>query len=214
MLSNLIYTHAIRFSDRQCLELGLGLVPWDIVALIDVKDMDKFAPYFGQLNEGFRIHNWRKPAITLSFGSKHKYATKELSAPWEITEQFLLLKEKLKKKKGMNRQLKKQQMARLEKILEKPEQYEVLASSYYKYYSYPTIAYKFIDYSDPDKPLGKYVSKSTTLAITKKNIVFIDLEHLNNRKHLYSSKHIEKKLLSFEKAYDAGSIDYFVRLRK
>ena len=213
-LTDLIALHSFRLSDRVCLKLGVGVVPWDFVFFIDISDMEKFSPFIGQLNEGYRFHNWRKPAITLSFGTKHKYATRELKGK-EVLEQFELLRKKLLKKEGkeLDPGLVQQQLLRLEQVLLQPEKYEVLSSSYYKYYSYPTISYKYIAFSD-QHPLGKYISVNSTVAITKKNIVFVDREHLNNKKHLYSSKKIEKKLLSYEKVYDAGSIDYFVRVRK
>lgn len=215
MLNLISKFSSAKISDKKCLQLGIGLIPYEYVSLIDAKHMEEFAPYAFTVNEGIKIHNWRKPAITLSFGQKHKYASRQISEDAEKIEELeRLLNSVTKKSEKLGSTLSNRQRARLEKILSAPEKYDLLLSSYYKFYTYPTVAYKYIDYSDPDFPLGKYVSKNGNIAITKKNIIFVDFKHLNNKKHVYSSKVIEKKLLSYEKVYAEESMDLFARLKK
>jgi hypothetical protein len=165
-------------------------IPTDLtIIFIDKEDMPLFAPMVDDDIRTCKIVNYNKPAVELSFFSKHKYYVKKEVNPTALAT---FLQEQLFEQKQQIDKLKSEilkegnidslvnllgdyvrGMGDIEEIIEHLEEYEVAISNYEMGYTYTELSYKY------EEGEGKYSNENSHIIKDRNgkacmNVIFID----------------------------------------
>lgn len=214
-----------RFTNEDLIETGIYFIPPEVdVRFVPVASMHLFEPFTHGKIRFLKLHNYDKPATSVRFNTKHKYATyrnvdksqvhrmivSELGRAEDRYQQnketldpsdpqqlalFTISKEEYEKKTGI-----------LNEYLENIDSYEFTVSNYFKFYTYyqATIRYK------ENNNVG-YIEQH--LAKTKTNIIFIS-DELTHKHKEHQHKKIEKYLHSLEPVIKGNTTDLFAHKTK
>ncbi len=219
---------------------------WDIegtwqdcgdIHFVDSRYMAEFALWRDFGCKTVKLINYGKPAVKMSFYSKHKYWLKK---PHDLTHEerhnyitehlntlshsIVLLQAKLDQQTPLAQaEIRRRIDAGLKEIdtwqliQSRSQQYELAVSTYQRGYAYLYISYKFM------LPSGEYDNESEhllhhtrdrigTITQTKQNVIFVDTNEIN-RVHPQQNKEIESYLSRFPQKSTTGAVRLYTRPR-
>lgn len=173
-----------------------------------------------------KMINYERPAISLSFYSKHKYSLKRDISPAEITAHLQSRRDELLNKslleqagKGQLRELKEtDELLRI--VRSHPERFQACLSNYHHYYRYWYCTYRYFD--DPQTmkttTLSEHMLKHTERVADrvhqKLNIIFIDPEYIKEPvPYSNDNKLIDRELATFSHKIKCGITTLYLKGR-
>lgn len=213
------------FTNSELIETGIYFIPSGIdVRFVLVSSMSLFEPFTHGKIKFIKLHNYGRPATSVRFNTKHKYATyrnvnkvevhrmivseleraqnrfKEATEKLDLTDQeqlalFTSSKLGYEKKTGM-----------LNEYLENLDSYEFTVSNYFKNYTYYQATIKYHENGS-----SGYIEQH--LAKTKANIIFIS-DELTHKHKEHQHKRIEKYLNSLDQVITGNTTDLFAHKTK
>jgi len=203
---------------------------WDIegnwqdcgdISFVDSQYMSSFALWRDFACKTIKLINYGKPAVRMSFFSKHKYWLKK---PHDLTneERIDYLNEHISSLYASIRRLQeldnsaspltrvetsqqinamRQEVEQWQLIQQQPANYDLSVSTYQRGYAYLYINYKFMlpngDYDNEQEHLLHHTrDRIGNVTKRKQNIVFVDISEIN-RVHPQQNKEIENYLKKF-----------------
>lgn len=145
----------------------------------------------GKPLKNLKLINYDKPALSLSFFSKHKYTIERAVAQVELEQHLRNYRAELLDRSTMQQlsigQQKELQQADqiLRTIREQPDAYQACFSNYHHKYYYWYCTYRYFDdlgsqkTSTSSEHLLKHTERPGHPVHERLNIIFIDLEHIN-----------------------------------
>ncbi len=211
-----------RFTPEELIQAGIYYIPPGI----DVRFVPAASMFlFEGLTEGrvkfIKLHNWDRPAASVRFNTKHKYATYRNVDKAEVHRMLVGALARAeggyrKVTEALDLRLQDQQVQyaeakeawegkkiRLEAYLENMDAYEFTISNYFKHYTYYQVTIKYVE-------RGQVGYLEQHLAKTKTNIIFIS-EALTHKHREHQHKQIEKYLNSLEHVITGNTTDLFAK---
>lgn len=194
---------------------------------IPAQYMREYAPY-SRIDKppykNLKLVNYDRPAISLSFFSKHKYSIRR-----NVNQNDALLHLKAFRDELLNRSLVQQLTTRqLEKLQEtdelframrdNPDQYESCFSNYHHYYRYWYCSYRYFEDDTQTKAdsssehLLKHTERIKGQVHERLNIIFID-PHFITRPVPHDHKLIDRELANFPVQIRLGVTTLYLRER-
>jgi len=226
-LTNLLEkTPQININPVNCADYNIKSLPPERMIYIDKSEMDNFIKFSEYDIRTYKIINYGKVAINLTFNTKHKYVVRKKLKKEEIqTTLNALISDHIKaiEKSEVERTPEDNaslgyDIGLLKKMIKNIENYEFCLSNFYKNYHYSTIAFRYKNeegkFCSANSHLIKdLLHKKTNLLVEKRfNIVFVDLALLQERIP-YANKEVEKYLKSFNLLINLGTLDFFAKLK-
>ncbi len=191
---------------------------------VPVQYMDQYKPYYrpGKPFKNLKLVNFDKPAISLSFWSKHKYSIERNVTHGEVLLHLKNYRDELLNKSLMQ-QLSRRQQQELQQadqllrtIRDRPDAYQACLSNYYHYYRYWYCTYRYFD--DPDQTktttssehLLKRTERIPGQVHQRLNIIFID-PHYISRPVPHDHKQVDRELDNFPISLRQGITTLFLR---
>jgi len=198
------------------------------IRYLPAQAMASFEPFTDYTFEKVKLINYDQPAVKLSFYDKHKYWLKKsaqigfLERTSEINRYIALLtnqRDKLTQRQldiisPAGEQLVKQQLLDLEAeleqwllILDNPEAYELIISTYYSEYRYWYVSWKYhldeINFNNGTSHLLSPIrDRSGQITDTKLNVIFIDTDAI-----LLTHDHQHKQITDYLAGFPIRSHD-------
>ncbi|CCH57637.1 hypothetical protein BN8_p06836 (plasmid) [Fibrisoma limi BUZ 3] len=196
---------------------------------VPAEHMELYRPYHrpGKPYKNFKLVNFERPAIKLTFYYKHKY---HIDRGVRVESALTLLKEQrdeLFAKSFMN-QLSAAQQQKLQDIdiliraiRETPEKFEFCTSNYEHYYKYWYCSYRYFEDAEQTKTgtvnehLLKHVEapedkRANQSSIERLNVIFIDSKFIT-RPVPYDNKLIDRVLETYPNRISYGKSSLYIR---
>ncbi len=191
---------------------------------IPMAHMREYAPYHrpGKPYKNLKLVNYERPAISLSFNSKHKYSIQRQPPVEDVLLHLKNCRDEL-----LNRSLFEQlsigQQTELKRVDEafrvlrqQPEAYQTCFSNYYHYYRYWYCTYRYFDdatllkTSTVNEHLLKHTERVKGQIHERLNIIFVDKEHIT-RPVPNDNKLIDRELDSYPIHFKQGTTTLYLR---
>lgn len=208
------------FTAGELVETGIYYIPPGVdVRFVPVDSMPLFEPFTHGKIKLLKLHNYGRPATSVRFNTKHKYATYRNVDKAEVHRMIVSELEKAQNRFtkatedldltnddqlalfAKSKQEYEKKTGILNEYFENLDSYEFTVSNYFKNYTYyqATIRYK------EGSSVG-YIEQH--LAKTKINIIFIS-EELTHKHKEHQHKKIEKYLNSLQQVITGNTTDLF-----
>ncbi len=194
---------------------------------IPMQYMREYAPYFRfdkSPYKNLKLINYDRPAISLSFFSKHKYSIKRNINQGDALAHLKAFRDEL-----LNRSLVQQLTARQQEKLretdelframrDNPDQYESCFSNYHHYYRYWYCSYRYFEDDTQTKAdtnsehLLKHTERIKGQVHERLNIIFIDPDFIT-RPVPHDHKLIDRELANFPVQIRQGVTTLYLRKR-
>ncbi|AUD05357.1 hypothetical protein [Spirosoma pollinicola] len=192
---------------------------------VSAEHMELFRPYHrpGKPYKNFKLVNFERPAISLTFYNKHKY---QISRGIRIESALAILKEQRDNlyTKSYLDQLTPGQQQKLQDIdnllravRQTPEKFEFCSSNYEHYYRYWYCSFRFFEDTELTKTgtandhLLKHVQATDGQStIERLNIIFIDPKFIT-RPVAYDNKLIDRELETYTEKVSYGKSSLYIR---
>lgn len=192
---------------------------------VPVEYMPMFRPYYrpGKPYKNFKLVNFERPAISLTFYNKHKY---QIGRGVKFESALTILKEQRDQlyTKSFLDQLTPDQQQKLREIdnllravRQTPEKFEFCTSNYEHYYRYWYCSFRFFEDEDQIKTgtanehLLKHVPATDGQStIERLNIIFIDCKFIT-RPVSYDNKLIDRELETYTEKVSYGKSSLYIR---
>lgn len=219
---------------------------WDIegswhdcgdIHFVDSRHMAEFSLWRDFGCKTVKLINYGRPAVKMSFYSKHKYWLKK---PHDLTDEerteyitehlnglsqsVVLLQAKVDQQPPLAQaEIRRRIDAMLKEIdtwqliQASSQQYELAVSTYQRGYAYLYVSYKFImpngDYDNASEHLLHHTrDRIGNITQTKQNVIFVNITEIN-RVHPQQNKEIESYLGRFPHKSTSGAARLYARLR-
>lgn len=184
-----------------------------------------FRPYYrpGKPYKNFKLINFERPAISLTFYNKHKY---QISRGIRMESALAILKEQRDQlyTKSFMDQLTLGQQQKLQEIdvllraiRQTPEKFEFCSSNYEHYYRYWYCSFRFFEDTEQTKTgtinehLLKHVpAPNDQSTIERLNVIFIDPKFIT-RPVPYDNKLIDRELETYPNRVSYGQSSLYIR---
>jgi hypothetical protein len=208
-------------------EHEVNLLPTKIrVHFIDAVFMESFEPFAESNFRNIKFINFGKAAINLTFTEKHKYHVQREPEPEEIFNHLQnrldalradFLQTELFEDAGIRLHKEKQraEMVELQTILDEIHDYQFAISNYHRRYTYWYVNWRWqkddktLDYGQ-EHLLKDETDSKTRITTEKENIIFVDMSRIGEHTP-YQSKKVEEFLNSFDRSFESGTLDIFVK---
>ena len=191
---------------------------------VPVQYMHQYQPYYrpGKPFKNLKLINFDKPAISLSFFSKHKYSIERNATHADVVLHLknhrdeLLNKSLMQQLSGGQQKELQQTDQLLRTIREQPDAYQACFSNYYHYYRYWYCTYRYFDDLEKTKAttssehLLKHTERIVGQVHQRLNIIFID-PHYISRPVPHDHKLIDRELDTFPIALRQGITTLYLR---
>lgn len=193
---------------------------------VPAQHMGFYEPYYrpGQPFKNFKLVNYGRPAISLSFFFKHKYTIKRDVALQEVLRHLkehrdALLNKSLLSVLGLGEQRELQQTDELlRQVREDPDAYQYCLSNYHHYYKYWYCSYRFFE--DEAKTqnasyiehLLKHTQRVEGQVHQRLNVIFVDPYYIT-RPVPQDNKLIDRELETYPQRIRQGVITLYVKKR-
>ncbi len=186
--------------------------------------MAHYAPFYrpGKPYKNLKLLNFNRPAISLSFFSKHKYAIQRQPQPDEVllhltTQRHELLNRSLVQPLTITQQQQLQQADELLRTLRQhPDAYQACFSNYHHYYQYWYCAFRYFEdatltqAATSSEHLLKHTERVVGQVHERLNIIFID-PHYITRPVPHDHKRIDRELDTFPTQIRQGVTTLYLR---
>ena len=178
---------------------------------IPVSFMKEYKAYHREGKAPFKnlkLVNYGKPAISLSFFSKHKYTVKQENEPEKILLHLKNHREELLEQ-SLLKQLDDEQMRHLKQVdelfrtlRENPDAYQTCFSNYHHYYRYWYCTFRYFEDKTETKAetdsahLLKHTERIKGQVHERLNVIFIDPDHIT-RPIPYDNKRVDRELETY-----------------
>jgi hypothetical protein len=191
---------------------------------VPIQFMDIYKPYHrpGKPFKNLKLVNFERPAISLSFASKHKYTIERNVTHHEVVLHLKNYRDELLNKSLMQ-QLSPKQLGELQQadqllrtIREQPDAYQACFSNYYHYYRYWYCTYRFFDDVAKTKTttlnehLLKHTERIRGQVNERLNIIFIDPQYIT-KPVPHDNKLVDRELDTFPIALRQGITTLYLR---
>lgn len=195
---------------------------------VPAEHMELFRPYHrpGKPYKNFKLINFDRPAISLTFYNKHKY---QISRGIKIEFALTILKEQRDNlyAKSFLDQLTPGQQQKLQEIdfllrtiRQTPDQFEFCTSNYEHYYRYWYCSFRFFEDVEQimtgtvNEHLLKHVQATDGQStIERLNVIFIDSKYIT-RPVSYDNKLIDRELETYTEKVSYGKSSLYIRSMK
>lgn len=196
---------------------------------VPIQHMDQFEPYYrpGAPFKNLKLINYDRPAISLTFFSKHKYTIDRDVAPTDAQAILLAQRDEL-----MNRSFLGQlspaleaELRHLDTLLRSmrvhPDQFQFAISNYHHYYRYWYCSFRFFEDAEKIKTgsHNEHMLKHTEshdrrtgepILSERLNIIFIDPRYIT-RPVAYDNKQIDLELDTYPNRVKFGKATLYVK---
>lgn len=192
---------------------------------IPMEFMKDYKPYFPAdmaPYKNLKLVNFKKPAISLSFFSKHKYTVKRDNDPEAILLHLKNHREELMEY-SLFKPLDGEQEKQLRQIDElfrnfraNPDAYQTCFSNYHHYYRYWYCSYRYFEDSANTKAdsesvhLLKYTERIKGQVHERLNIIFIDMNYITQPVP-YDNKLVDRELETYPIQIKQGTTTLFIK---
>ena len=159
---------------------------------VPMQHMKLYKPFHrpGKPIKNLKLVNFDKPAISLSFYSKHKYSIQRDAPQAEVVLHLrnyrdeLLNRSLVQPLSGLQQQQLQQADQILRTIRDQPDAYQACFSNYYHFYYYWYCTYRYFDDLASQKTttssehLLKHTERPGHEVHQRLNIIFVDMEHI------------------------------------
>lgn len=212
----------VSFTNEELIERGIYFIPpGEDVRFVSEASMALFERYSHNKLKILKLHNYGRPATSVRFNSKHKYATYRNVNKMDVQDMIVIelhLAEENFAKAIENLDLEDPDQLALIKNLEEEYQnktntlkyylenidsFEFTLSSYFKYYTYYQVTIRY-----RENGTTGYIEQH--IARTKANIIFIS-EELSHKHKEHKHKKIQKYLQSLDQVLSRNTTDLFAQ---
>ena len=186
--------------------------------------MPEYKPYYrpGKPFKNLKLVNFDKPAISLSFFSKHKYSIERNVTQAEAVLHLKNHRDELLNKSLMHQlsggqQQELQQADQLLRIIrDQPDAYQACFSNYYHYYRYWYCTYRYFDdmahtkATTSSEHMLKHTERIPGQVHQRLNIIFIDPQYIS-RPVPHDHKQIDRELDTFPVQIRQGITTLYLR---
>jgi hypothetical protein len=186
--------------------------------------MNEFAPYHrpGKPFKNLKLVNYERPAISLSFTSKHKYSIKRQPAVNDMLLHLQNYRDELLNRSyfqslGVDQT---DELRRVDTILRTlrldPRAFEGCFSNYHHYYRYWYCTYRFFDdatlltTSTVNEHLLKHTERVQGQVHERLNIIFVDPVYIS-RPVPHDNKRVDRELDTFPLQFRQGTVTLYLR---
>jgi len=194
---------------------------------IPMQHMQEYAPYFRPDElpyKNLKLVNYGRPAISLSFYSKHKYTVRRNASQADILLHLKTFRDELLNR-SLVQQLTVQQQGKLREadelfrtLRDNADQYETCFSNYHHYYRYWYCSYRYFEDATQVKAetssehLLKHTERIEGQVHERLNVIFIDPTFIT-RPVPHDHKLIDRELASFPIQIRQGVTTLYLRKR-
>ncbi|KAB7726711.1 hypothetical protein F5984_23615 [Rudanella paleaurantiibacter] len=186
--------------------------------------MKEYSPYYrpGQPYKNLKLINFNRPAISLSFFSKHKYSIVKNPPKDEVLLHLKnyrdeLLNYSLFEQLSRSKQQELQRVDELYRSLRNnPGGYEACLSNYHHYYKYWYCACRYFEDATLTKTgtlsehMLKHTGKAKGQINERLNIIFIDPKYIT-RPVPYDNKLVDRELANYPTRLKLGTMTLYIR---
>ncbi|GHB87882.1 hypothetical protein GCM10007390_50010 [Persicitalea jodogahamensis] len=192
---------------------------------IPVNFMKEYKAYHREGKTPFKnlkLVNYGKPAISLSFFSKHKYTVKKENEPEKILLHLKNHREELLEQ-SLFKQLDSEQSRHLKQVdelfrtlRENPDAYQTCFSNYHHYYRYWYCTFRYFEDKTETKAetdsahLLKHTERIKGQVHERLNVIFIDPDHIT-RPVPYDNKRVDRELDTYPIKIKQGTTTLYLR---
>jgi hypothetical protein len=191
---------------------------------VPIQFMDIYKPYHrpGKPYKNLKLVNFDKPAISLSFTSKHKYNIERRVTHGEVVLHLKNYRDELLNKSLMQ-QLSRAQLNELQQadqllrtIRDQPDAYQACFSNYYHYYRYWYCSFRYFDdvaktkTSSINEHLLKHTERIKGQVNERLNIIFVDPQYIS-KPVPHDNKLVDRELDTFPIALRQGITTLYLR---
>jgi hypothetical protein len=191
---------------------------------IPMQYMSEYTPYHrpGQPFKNLKLINYNRPAISLSFFSKHKYTVEKTPTTDDVLLHLKNYREELLNR-SMFEQLSGGQQGELQRVdelyrsfRENPRAYESCFSNYHHYYKYWYCSFRYfedatlIKTGTSSEHMLKHTERIKGQIHERLNIIFIDPEYIT-RPVSYDNKLVDRELATYPTRIKQGTTTLYLR---
>lgn len=191
---------------------------------IPMQYMKEFKPFYrpGKPLKNLKLVNYDKPAVSLSFFSKHKYSIQRDVAPADVELHLRNYRDELLDRSLVQQlnSVQNQELRQVDQILravrDNPEAYQACFSNYYHRYYYWYCTYRYFDdlasqkTSTSSEHLLKHTERPGHEVHQRINIIFVDMEHIK-KPMANDHKQIDRELATFPIQLRQGITTLYLR---
>ena len=191
---------------------------------VPLQYMEQYKAYYrpGKPFKNLKLINYDRPAISLSFFSKHKYSIERHVTHDQVVTHLKNYRDELDNKSMMQQlslgqqQQRQQADALLRTLREQPDAYQACLSNYYHYYRYWYCSYRYFDdmahtkTTSSSEHLLKHTERVRGQVHERVNIIFID-PHYITRPVPHDHKLVDRELDNYPISFRQGITTLYMR---
>jgi len=191
---------------------------------IPAQHMNRFEDYYrpGKPYSNYKMLNYARPAISLSFFSKHKYTIDRdvqlRDAYAYLIEHRDLLYEKtfLQPDNAQLQQELSETDALIRQVRANPDNFTFCFSNYHHYYRYWYCSFRYFEDAEQTKTatenehMLKHTERKAGKVNERVNVIFVDMDYIT-RPVSYDNKLVDRDLATYDRRLSHGTIALYVR---